>query len=379
MKRLSSLLAAVLLTVLAAPCRTQAANRPLNDDTIMVKLPNQATMTLITKNKAQLKELRTYHLDSLMILLDSYISQADAASKNAGNKAVTMEFYPAKDKPGTNAPEEVRITVRAEDTKSTKTTTKVGRFISVTVDDDDDNKGKDGKKDEVNITFGKGGSDSLRTAENKRKKEERANRAVKNDFSVDLGLNALTNVSTPAGQLSPELKPIGSRYISLNWHYDIRLGAKGSPLYLRTGPELAFNNYMLDNNTRFDNSTGTTRIVSSTDRSLEKSKLAVTTINLPLMAMLNFQNKKGHDAFRLGAGGYVGYRVGSHTKIKYNEGGRDHKDKDKGGYNLEDFQYGLQGTIGVRGIDLFVKYGMSDLFKNNRGPQAQTLSFGFSI
>jgi len=376
MKRLSSLLAVVLLTVLAAPCRTQAAPRPSNDDTIMVKLPNQTIMTLVTKDKAQLRQLRTYHLDSLMTLLDTYISQADAASRNAGNKAVTMEFYPAKDHPGTNTPEEIRITVRADDSKptSTKTTTKVGRFISVSVDDS-----KDNKKDDVHITIGKNSSDSLRTAENKRKREERANRAVKTNFNVDLGLNALTNVSTPAGSLSPDLKPLGSRYISLNYHYDIRLGAKGSPMYLRTGPEVSFNNYMLDNNHRFDNSTGQTLIVNSLDRSLEKSKLAVTTLNLPLMAVLSLRDQKGHKAFRLGAGGYVGYRIGSHTKIKYNEDGRDRKDKDKGSYNLEDFQYGLQGTIGIRGIDLFVKYGLNDLFKNNLGPQAQTLSFGITL
>jgi hypothetical protein len=374
MKRLSSLLAVVLLTVLAAPCRTQAATRPANDDTIMVKLPNQAMLTLVTNNKAQLQQLRTYHLDSLMVLLDKYIRQADAVSQSAGNGAVTMEFYPAKDHPGTNAPEQVRVTVRNEAPTASARTTKVGRFISVSVDDDQDN-----RKDHVKIDIGSNGSDSLRTAENKRKKEERANRAVKSDFNVDLGVNALTKVSVAQNQFSPNLKPLGSRYISLNWHYNIRVGAKGSPLFLRTGPELAFNNYMLEGNYRFDNATGVTRITSEPVRNLEKSKLAVTTINLPLLAVLNFQNKKGHNAFRLGAGGYVGYRLSSHTKIKYNEDGRDKKDKDKGGYNLEDFQYGLQGTIGVRGIDLFVKYGLNDLFKENRGPQAQTISFGFSI
>jgi hypothetical protein len=378
MKRLSSLLAVALLTVMAAPCATQAATRPTNDDTIMVKLPNKATMTLVTKNKAQLKELRTYHLDSLMILLDSYISQADAASKNANNKEVTMEFYPAKDHPGTNAPEEVRVTVRAEDSKATKTT-KVGRYISVSVDDD-----KDNKKDQVNISIASNGSDSLRTAEKNRRKEERSNRAVHKDFNVDLGLNTLVNRSPfpdAAGQdQSFDLKNTGSRYVSLGWHYDIRVGGKGSVFHLLTGPELAFNNYMFEKNRRLFATDTRTDILREPTLGLEKSKLAVTTINLPLLATLKFHDRKGHDnGFRIGAGGYAGYRLSSHTKIKYEDEGNTRKDKDRGSYNLEDFQYGLQGIIGIRGIDLFVKYGLNDLFKENRGPKGQTVSFGISI
>ena len=54
-----------------------AAARPANDDTILVRLPNQATMTLYVKNKAQLRELRNYKLDSLIVLLDTYITQAE--------------------------------------------------------------------------------------------------------------------------------------------------------------------------------------------------------------------------------------------------------------------------------------------------------------
>ncbi|SHJ51186.1 Outer membrane protein beta-barrel domain-containing protein [Hymenobacter daecheongensis DSM 21074] len=374
MKRLSSLLAVALLTVMAAPCRVQAATRPsLNDDTIMVKLPNQATMTLVTKNKAQLRQLRTYHLDSLMILLDKYIAQAEAASQNADNKAVTMEFYPDKDHPGTNAPEQVRITVRAEDAKST---TKGNRFIKVSVGDDE-------KGETVKINLGDSASDSARTAKSKRKREENANKTVHSNFNVDLGLNALVNRS-PWRDISGQeqtfdLKPLGSRYVALTYHYDIRVGGKGSPFHLITGPELAFNNYMFEKNRRLTATDTRTDILREPILGLEKSKLAVTTINLPLLAELSFRDKKGNKAFRIGGGGYAGYRLSSHTKIKYESEGTTRKDKDRGSFNLEDFQYGLQGGIGVHGVDLFVKYGLNDLFKDNRGPKGQTISFGVSI
>lgn len=385
MKRLPVLLAALLL---GAASTAQAKTLPrlappvANDDTIVVKLPNQATMTLFVKNKAQLRELRQYKLDSLLVLLDGYITQAEAAGKNSKSEQVTMEFYPAKEQPGKQVPEQIRITVRNQGTgaKTTKSADHVdvtlGRVFGVTVDES-----TDGGSDRVSVRVGAtAASDSIRNAQRQAKREEYRNRPVHSNFNIDLGLNALVDKGADAGGVTPELRPIASRYVSLNWHYDIRLGRKGSVLYLRTGPELAFNNYMLDGNYQFTNTNGVTTLSKAeAGRSLEKSKLAVTSINLPLMPMLNFQDKKGKNAFRIGAGGFVGYRLGSHTKLKYEQEGNTKKDKDRGSYNLEDFQYGVQGIVGIRSINLFAKYNLNDTFKNNRGPQAQTFSFGFSL
>lgn len=376
MKRFFALLAFLLMGF-----ASQAASRPGNDDTILVKLPNQATMTLYVKDKAQLRQMRQYKLDSLIVLLDAYITQAEAAGKNSKSEQVTMEFYPAKEQPGKKVPEQIRITVRNQGAGSqTKSADRVdvtlGRVFGVTVDESSSN-----GDDRVSVRVG-ALSDSARQAQRKARDEQRANRAVRSNFNIDLGLNTLVNRETPVGGEDFDLRPIGSRYLSLNWHYDIRIGKKGSPFHLITGPELAFNNYMLDKNNQFLDVDGRTIIsknLETPNRELQKSKLAVSSINLPLMPVLDFKNKKGHDAFRIGAGGFIGYRLGSHTKIKYEDGGNTKKDKDRGSYNLADFQYGLQGTIGIRRIDLFAKYNLNDTFKDNRGPQAQTLSFGISL
>jgi hypothetical protein len=373
MKRLSALLAALLLLALAAPCFARPALPAHLDDTIVVKLPNQAVMTLFVKNRQQLRELRAYKLDSLMILLDNYIAQAETAGKSSKSEQVTMEFYPAKDQPGKQLPEQIRITMRGPDNASRhgdKVEVSMGRLFGVKVEENADGNGSD----RVSVHLGNADSDSLKTA----KRLEKANRAVRSSFNLNLGLNAWANqaASTPTAT-QPDLRPFGSRYLSLNWHYNIRLGRIGSPLYLITGPELAFNNYMLDGNFRFLDAGSSTEVVPA-GRELEKSKLSVTSLVMPLMLKLNFDDAKGRTAFRLGAGGFVGYRLGSHTKLKYEQEGRTRKDKDRGGYNLQDFQYGVQGVIGLRNIELFAKYHLNEVFKDNRGPQAQTISFGFS-
>ena len=379
MQRCFALLTALLLLALALPGFALAPTAP--PDTIIVKLPNQAVMTLYVKNRAQLHQLRTYKLDSLMGVLDDYITKAEAAGRNSTAEEVTLEYYPARDHPGTGAPEQIRITVRSADAPgqprppaAERVDVSMGRLFGVTVED------RNGNGDRVSVRVGRTpASDSLRDAERRARQEKRANRPVHHDFGVDLGLNALTNKAVPAGELAPDLRPFGSRYISFNYHYQVRLGGRGSPLYLVTGPELAFNNYMLDNNQQFFATTDDRTLILRSALDLQKSKLATSAINLPLLAQLDFKSKKGRDAFRLAGGGFIGYRLGSHTKLKYERDGHTRKDKDRGSYNLQDFQYGVQGLIGIGGIDLFVKYNLNELFKDNRGPQAQTISFGISL
>lgn len=375
MKRLSALLAALLLLALAAPCFARPALPTHLDDTIVVKLPNQAIMTLFVKNRQQLRELRAYKLDSLMILLDNYIAQAETAGKSSKSEQVTMEFYPAKDQPGRQLPEQIRITMRGEDNaprRGDKVEVSMGNLFGVKVEENADDNGND----RVSVHLGSLDSDSLKAA----KREQKINRSGHSEFGIDLGLNALLNKSVAQNQVSPSLRAVGSRYLSLNWHYLQRLGNTRSPLYILTGPEVSFNNYMLEGNNRFVNLNGITSVQNTPDLSLEKSKLATSTLNLPLMALLNFRNAQHTSVFRLGVGGFVGYRLGSHTKIKYNDEEHTRKDKDRDSYNLQDFQYGLQGTIGLRSLTLFAKYNLNELFQNQRSSfQGNTLSFGISL
>lgn len=371
-------LSGLLLTSSFASAASLTPAQPGNDDTIMVKLPNQVSMTIVARNKQQLRELKGYKLDSLMVLLDAYVTQAESAGRKTTNGQVTMEFYPAKDKPGsTAAPEQVRVTVRGSRPNADRVEVFVNKKLGVTVENSKDDDG-DNVSVRFNTTDAK--ADSVKHA----KKITKSKKLTGTDFAVDLGLNALVDKKdyAPDGVAQPyDLRTWGSRYVALRWNLWARTG-KESPLYFHLGPEVAFNNYMLEGNRYFAaNATANrTDIVQDGVRNLEKSKLSVTTLNLPIGFTLRFPaNGSDKSAFRIGAGGFAGYRIGAHTKLKYEQEGRTHKDKDRGGYNLEDFQYGVTGRIGISSLDLFVKYNMNDVFKNNRGPQAQTVSFGITL
>ena len=369
--------------LLALSLRAAAADAPvlalevaaLPQDTITVRLPNKVVMTLLVRDAAQLRQLKNYHLDSLTSRLGTYITQAEAAAKTSKSERVTMEFYPDKDQPGQNLPEQVRITTHRGQPNTNKMLVVLGRKLNVEINMDEDGD----KKITSRRTNGEPRRDSVR--------EANGNRSHFSDFRLDVGLNAFVNkhayttgAGLPAGRL--ELRPEGSRYVNIGMAYSQRLGGKRSPFYLSLGPEFAFNNYMLQGNNRWKNENGRTEVegkTSSEQRELQKSKLTTTTINVPLMLTMKLRNAKGRTAFQLGAGGFAGYLLGQHSKIKYYQDGDSHKEKDRGSFNLNEFQYGVQGTVGLGGLMLFAKYNLNELFKDNRGPQTQVLSFGLTL
>jgi hypothetical protein len=368
MKRLILLAALGLATATTMPAMAGNFSSPnqQKDDTIIVKLANGAKMSLLLKNSAQLKTFQNYSLDSLMRTLDKYIS--DASKNSNSGKDYTVTYRPAEETKNQEAPEQITITFKGSESAIA---TKEEKRFTIKVDYDD-------KTDKTKFVAGSNPDAKKDSASVK--KPVRYSRNSTN-LELALGFNSLLNTDDNILGIN-DLRPWGSRFVSLGITDDFRIGGIKSPLSLRSGITFMFYNYMFDGNiqVRDEPVAGNdyTYFVEDNTLPLDKSKLAVTTINVPLMAILDFKNDSSDTNFRFGVGGFIGYRIGAHTKIKYNQDGHDRKDKDDGNFNLEDLQYGLKGIIGYRGTDLFVNYNLNELFKNNRGPKANAISFGVS-
>ena len=363
---MKNVLSALALSFLAFAA--QAQSRP---DTIVVRLPNQAVLTLQVRDARQLRQLPQYHLDSLVARLGTYIERADAAAKVASTDKVTLEFHPNQDQPGQGLPEEIRVTTYKAAPGTTPTTR-----LDVQVGKDPDSK----PSRKFNLSLG-GSSQAQRDST---RAKRLAATASGTDFTLDLGLNALVNraaYALPGGQPGTlDLRPFGSRYVSLGLLHHQRLGGPQSPLALLLGPEFSFNNYMLEGNYKWVNQNNYTSVVPETSgRSYQKTKLATSAITLPVMLQLNLRDQHHRRTLTLGAGGFVAYRLASWTKLKYYEDNKTTKDKDYGSYNLNNWQYGLEGTIGLGHLTLFAKYNLNNLFRDGQGPQAQTLAFGIRL
>lgn len=373
MKRIVLLVMAIFMaaaTGVSAKGGLTVADRAGTQDTIVIKMANGAKMILQLQNMKQLEAFQNYSLDSLMRELNKYVKQAEqlegAAGKDGNPKQMTVTFD-TKDG-NANTTEKVTVTMQETDAKGNvkreRHEIRINKDFKIDV-----NIEEDGDNTKVDINTQDKDTVKYKHVENYK--------ATRYNFDIDLGLNNfIDNENT---QFVPDLKPMGSRYISLNSHLISQIGGKKSPFYIVSGLEFAFNNYMFDKNVIIQDIDDETVFTKIEDISYEKSKLATSSVNIPLMPMLKFKRANGKDGFHIGAGGFAGYRLGSHSKLKYEREGNTTKDKDRGSFNLSDFQYGATGVIGYNNLTLFVKYNMNDMFKENRGPQVNVISFGLRL
>lgn len=126
-----------------------------------------------------------------------------------------------------------------------------------------------------------------------------------------------------------------------------------------------------------------------------KSKLTVVYLNAHFVPMFDFGYKTStrtyddgfvqkktrfrRNGFRIGAGGYVGTRIGSWQKLVWRSTGHKSKLREKDNYYLNNIRYGARFILGYGEVDIFVNYDLSRLFVENRGPELNAISFGLSF
>jgi hypothetical protein len=78
-------------------------------------------------------------------------------------------------------------------------------------------------------------------------------------------------------------------------------------------------------------------------------------------------------------GVYGGYRLGSHSKIKFRQNDETDKDKEHSSFYLNNWRYGLRMRMGIKSLDLFFNYDLNELFSEGRGPELNAFSFGIIL
>lgn len=353
-----------LLGILATTTFVQAIDRE-NRDSIIVNFGDKTKIVIYAEKKEDFQRLLRYDLNALLRDLGAKI---DTVSKN-GETRVSFDQDARKYQKDTtirivNGKEEnyVRIGVKGIHIKDGSDEVHINtKGVQV----------KDGDQ-EVNIGNVHRDDDSTYYANRTKNKGWRLKSS---DFMVSLGLNSYVGAGGQSVSGSDyDLRPFGSRFVSLAFNKRLTL-ARGekAAFRLKSGFEFSWYNFMFDGNNVATKGPSRVEFPEST-RSLDKSKLTVSYLNIPLMPYVSFRNGA---ITHIGAGGYAGYRLGSHTKVKYAEGGKDHV---KGNYYLNDFRYGLMAEIGFRNApDFFFQYDFNELFVKGKGPQLNAISFGIRL
>jgi hypothetical protein len=135
-----------------------------------------------------------------------------------------------------------------------------------------------------------------------------------------------------------------------------------------TGLGLNWNNYRFDGNNNIVK--GTNGIIEMLDpgAELEKSKLATIYLNLPFMLEIQIPVDNNH--LHLAAGPIGAIKLGSHTKMVYQDG---QKVKSNGDFSLNMLRYGATARVGYGNFQLYGTYYTTPLFRTGKGPAGNDL------
>ena len=136
-----------------------------------------------------------------------------------------------------------------------------------------------------------------------------------------------------------------------------------------------YNNLRPTDNRYFVKNGNQTDLVTSSVN-LDESRFRNVYLTAPLHLEFDFTPKKlskdgtktyfrTHESFRFWIGGYGGVRVKTKQILKYEVDDVKVKEKQKGDFNVSDFNYGLSAYLGYGQTSLYVKYDLNPMFKNN--------------
>jgi hypothetical protein len=239
------------------------------------------------------------------------------------------------------------------------------------------------KDDTTHLSFGDAKVLIVRSDSTVSKRKEKAEISKPRWRGMELGFNNYLNsdmkAAAPDGYDYLELNTGNSAVVALNvLQQNFRMGK--SNFWFYTGLGVTWNNYRFDKNVLLSTSEGflSGRFDTSSVRDYTKSKLTTTYLTVPLMFEF-FSDRKIKKAFHVGLGAMLGYRIGSHTKQKFEEGGSTEKSKQYDDFYLNPFRYGARFTIGYRKFNVFADYYASEMFRSGKGPKLYPVSIGINL
>lgn len=221
-------------------------------------------------------------------------------------------------------------------------------------------------KTEINIG-------SLKVYNGEEDKMERKSKRTTSQFVFAMGIN---NVITEGENLEQsDFRVLGSHFYEWGMTMNSRILKNNNLLHAKYGLSLQYNNLRPTDNRYFETNGNQTDLVVATNH-LNDSRFRSVYLTAPIHLEFDFTPKKisadgtktyfrTHESFRLGVGGYAGVRVKSKQILKYELDDLKIKDKQKGDFNVSDFNYGLSAYLGYGSTSLYVKYDLNNMFKDN--------------
>lgn len=324
-----------------------AAQGQQKSDTVIVSLGKTSKLIFTMQDRSDLEILRHYNFQDLFQDILTKIEQSDTTTAPAEAEAPVVAEAPQEESPTVEQPEN----------------NDAGEMRSEDDNDDDDEDWEEMVK---------------------RKHYRRIGRTWQS-FNFDLGTNNyLENGKFPDSDGAVySVRPWGSWYIAASSTQRTRVGRN---FFLEWGLGLSWYNFKFqdDDAMLVKNDNGVEFVTDTREVDHQKSKLTASYINASFVPVIDFGDRGRKPrmwdnygtAFRIGLGPYIGYRVGSHSKLVYKDDGDKEKEKNRDSFYLNNFRYGARLQLGFYGTDLFFNYDLNELFAAGKGPKLNAFSFG---
>ena len=174
-----------------------------------------------------------------------------------------------------------------------------------------------------------------------------------------------------------------SGFVELGVAWKTRLFKNSNAVRLKYGFSFQWNK-LTPKDDRYFVQDGNTTTLEPFPGDLRESEFRITNLVVPVhfefgpskkLEKKNYFRYSTHDQFKIGLGGYAGFRIGTQQKLRYKEDGDRVKQKIRRNYNASPFVYGLSAYVGYGSMGIYAKYDLNPLFENQAFDQ-NNLSIG---
>ena len=201
-------------------------------------------------------------------------------------------------------------------------------------------------------------------------RKRRGEHRTTSQFVFAAGIN---NLVTEGAVANSDYRYWGSHFYEWGLTANYRLLKNDNLLHLKYGFSVMYNNLRPTDNRSFVTNGLETNLETSAVN-LKDSRFRNVYVTFPVHLEFDFSKTKeidgkkifkSHKSLRLGIGGYAGFRVKSKQILEYSQDGHDVTQRARGGFNTNDFIYGVSTYLGYKETSIYLKYDLNPLFKNN--------------
>jgi len=207
---------------------------------------------------------------------------------------------------------------------------------------------------------------------------------------IDVGVNMLMDKNQNTSFSSDEKWLETDPSKSLSWSFNLfeqKIRLVNDYVGITTGLGITYNSYGLDEDVRvISNSDTTYGFIADRDlpdslggfTAFSKNKLRTTYVRVPLLLEFN-TSLDPKRSVHVAAGVTGGVRIGSINKIKYEEDGKNVKQRTKDDFNFSPFTLDASVRVGYKNFTLFANYGLTPLFEDGKGAEVYPLTVGLTL